>query len=175
MADEISLLRYTGMYAALCAHLQPGDEVILIEPYFDQYYASIVFNGGVPVFVPLHPPTGDGVKHGKDWKVDFEEFRYVTLMCPHHGLTSRLPISFPRCETNETLERLLPQKQNALSSTHLITPLEKSSADQNWNNLPRYALRRMSWSLPMRFTIVWCTTITSMSGLLLYRECGKEP
>ncbi|KAK4684355.1 kynurenine aminotransferase, partial [Tremellales sp. Uapishka_1] len=64
-----------GLFAALCAHLHPGDEVICIEPYFDQYFANIVFNGGKPVFVPLHPPTGEGIKSGADWKVDFNEFR----------------------------------------------------------------------------------------------------
>jgi kynurenine aminotransferase len=63
------------MYSALLAHLDPGDEVICLEPFFDQYLASIIFNGGVPVYVPLHPPSGDGKKTGEDWKVDFDELR----------------------------------------------------------------------------------------------------
>jgi kynurenine aminotransferase len=65
-----------GMHAALTAFLEPGDEVILIEPYFDQYYASIRFQGANTVFVPLHPPSKDN-KHptGQDWKIDIDEFR----------------------------------------------------------------------------------------------------
>ena len=63
------------MYAALCALIQPGDEVICIEPFFDQYFASIHFQGGVPKFVPLHPPTGSGIKHSADWSIDMDEFR----------------------------------------------------------------------------------------------------
>ena len=49
----------------------------MFEPFFDQYLPSVTFNGGKPVYVPLHPPA-----HSKenttsdDWKIDFEE-----LMC----------------------------------------------------------------------------------------------
>ena len=64
-----------GMFAALTAHCEPGEEVILLEPYFDQYFASIHFQGAKPVFVPLHPPTGEGIKKGSDWVLDFDEFR----------------------------------------------------------------------------------------------------
>lgn len=68
------------MYATLLAFLNPGDEVICIEPFFDQYTASIVFNGGKPVYVPLHPPANlaEGQRpEGKDWTVDFDELRCV--------------------------------------------------------------------------------------------------
>ena len=63
------------MFAALTAHCEPGEEVILLEPYFDQYFASIHFQGAKPVFVPLHPPTGEGIKSGSDWVLDLDEFR----------------------------------------------------------------------------------------------------
>jgi kynurenine aminotransferase len=71
------------MYAALLAFLNKGDEVICIEPFFDQYLASIIFNGGKPVYVPLHPPEapedGSFVKRtGADWKLDLKEFESVS-------------------------------------------------------------------------------------------------
>ncbi|GMK54341.1 hypothetical protein CspeluHIS016_0109270 [Cutaneotrichosporon spelunceum] len=63
-----------GMYAALTAHLEPGDEVVLIEPFFDQYFATIAFNGGKPVYVPLHPPKeGGGKSSGADWTLNLDE------------------------------------------------------------------------------------------------------
>jgi kynurenine aminotransferase len=76
-------LAKTGMYAALLAFLNKGDEVICIEPFFDQYLASIIFNGGKPVYVPLHPPEapedGSFVKRtGADWKLDLKEFESVS-------------------------------------------------------------------------------------------------
>src|SRR6188768_952445 len=38
--------------AAMSAIVDPGDEVILHEPSYVAYLPSILFNGGVPVFVP---------------------------------------------------------------------------------------------------------------------------
>lgn len=58
------------------AFLEEGDEVILFEPFFDQYLPSITFNAGVPVYVPLHPPpTSNTPTTSADWTIDFEELR----------------------------------------------------------------------------------------------------
>lgn len=58
------------------AFIDPGDEVIIFEPYFDQYLDSIIFSGGKPVYVPLHPPTHDGrVSQSDEWTIDFDELR----------------------------------------------------------------------------------------------------
>lgn len=60
------------------AFLEPGDEVILFEPWFDQYLPSITFNHGVPVFVPLTPPEhSDRPLSSADWKIDFDYLRSV--------------------------------------------------------------------------------------------------
>jgi kynurenine aminotransferase len=65
-----------GIYAFFAAFLEPGDEVIMMEPYFDQYLTNITMNGGVPVYVPLRqpktPPTGNGVDSNA-WYVDMDE------------------------------------------------------------------------------------------------------
>ncbi|KZT60222.1 PLP-dependent transferase [Calocera cornea HHB12733] len=68
-----------GMYSVWGAFLDPGDEVILFEPYFDQYLASITFNAGTPVFVPLHPPAGHTASHGpsaaSEWTISIPELK----------------------------------------------------------------------------------------------------
>ncbi|KAH9934306.1 pyridoxal phosphate-dependent transferase [Fomitopsis serialis] len=65
-----------GQYAAFTAFVEPGDEVIIIEPFFDQYFQSVVFNGGVPVFVPLHPHQGEpGTLCKPTWTLDVDELR----------------------------------------------------------------------------------------------------
>jgi N-succinyldiaminopimelate aminotransferase len=43
--------------AALLALLEPGDEVVAFEPYYDSYAANIAMAGGTRVPVTLHPPT----------------------------------------------------------------------------------------------------------------------
>ncbi|KAH9940597.1 PLP-dependent transferase [Amylocystis lapponica] len=64
-----------GQYSVFVAFLEPGDEVIMFEPFFDQYLPSITFNGGVPVYVPLHPHTTGDKPTSDDWHIDFDELR----------------------------------------------------------------------------------------------------
>ncbi|EEB89998.1 hypothetical protein MPER_11854 [Moniliophthora perniciosa FA553] len=65
-----------GQYAMWTAFLEPGDEVIMFEPFFDQYLPSIVFNSGKPVYVPLHPPKNNtGRITSDDWTIDIDELR----------------------------------------------------------------------------------------------------
>ncbi|WP_436771834.1 pyridoxal phosphate-dependent aminotransferase [Yinghuangia sp. YIM S09857] len=45
--------------AALLALVEPGDEVMALEPYYDSYAACIAMAGGVRVGVPLRPPAFD--------------------------------------------------------------------------------------------------------------------
>ncbi|KAH7875640.1 aminotransferase [Lentinula edodes] len=65
-----------GQHPALTAFLEQGDEVIMFEPFFDQYLASVTFNGGVPIYVPLHSPANASGKFSSDeWKIDPKELR----------------------------------------------------------------------------------------------------
>lgn len=67
-----------GQYSVFVAFLEQGDEVIMFEPFFDQYLPSITFNGGKPVYVPLHPPDASQTKTtSNDWTIDFEQLRAV--------------------------------------------------------------------------------------------------
>ncbi|MFN7019910.1 MAG: aminotransferase class I/II-fold pyridoxal phosphate-dependent enzyme [Phycisphaerales bacterium] len=46
--------------AAMLGLVNPGDEVILFQPYYDSYPASIAMAGGVPKVVTLRPPAASG-------------------------------------------------------------------------------------------------------------------
>jgi aminotransferase len=44
------------MLATLLAVLNPGDEVIVFEPFYENYGPGCIISGAVPVWVPLEPP-----------------------------------------------------------------------------------------------------------------------
>ena len=72
-----------GMLAALLALVDPGDEVILFEPFYDAYVGDITYAGGVPRYVTLQPP---------DWSFDpdalaaafNEKTKVIILNTPHN-------------------------------------------------------------------------------------------
>ncbi|KIP12662.1 hypothetical protein PHLGIDRAFT_113268 [Phlebiopsis gigantea 11061_1 CR5-6] len=83
-----------GQYSVLTAFLNPGDEVIMFEPFFDQYLPSVVFNAGKCVYVPLHPDPTKPKPTSDDWKIDFDELRraitprtkLIMLNTPHNPI-----------------------------------------------------------------------------------------
>ena len=55
-----------GILSAILGLVDPGDEVVVIEPYYDSYVPDIIMANAVPVYVPLHPPA---------WTFDTDELR----------------------------------------------------------------------------------------------------
>jgi arginine:pyruvate transaminase len=59
-ADQFLFLPGTqaALAAAFMAIIEPGDEVLLLDPYYATYEAVVTAPGGVPVPVPLDPDNG---------------------------------------------------------------------------------------------------------------------
>ena len=55
-----------GMIAAMLALLNPGDEVIVFEPFYENYGPDAILSGAIPRYVTLHEP---------DWHFDPDELR----------------------------------------------------------------------------------------------------
>jgi len=55
-----------AMIAAMLAAVDPGDEVIIFEPFYENYGPDCVISGAVPRFVALRPP---------DWSFDPDDLR----------------------------------------------------------------------------------------------------
>jgi len=66
---QITVGATEGLFAAAQALINPGDEVILLEPFYDAYPADVIMAGGVPKYVPLRPQQ-DGT-----WQLDLGELR----------------------------------------------------------------------------------------------------
>ncbi|MCC9077757.1 aminotransferase class I/II-fold pyridoxal phosphate-dependent enzyme [Litorilinea aerophila] len=62
-----------GIFATIQALVEPGDEVILIEPFYDSYPAAVTMAGGTPVYVPLRPTANR--ERAAGWALDMDELR----------------------------------------------------------------------------------------------------
>ena len=55
-----------AMVAAMLGLLDPGDEVVIFEPYYENYGPDAILTGAIPRYVTLHEP---------DWSIDPDELR----------------------------------------------------------------------------------------------------
>jgi len=60
-----------GIFATIQALVEPGDEVILIEPFYDSYPAAVTMAGGRCIYVPLRAPAG--AASAAAWVLDPQE------------------------------------------------------------------------------------------------------
>lgn len=55
-----------AMISALKAIINPGDEVIIFEPFYENYGPDAILSGAKPVYVKLHPP---------DWNFSIDDLK----------------------------------------------------------------------------------------------------
>ncbi|MCA9304460.1 MAG: aminotransferase class I/II-fold pyridoxal phosphate-dependent enzyme [Phycisphaerales bacterium] len=74
-----------GIAATMLGLLNPGDEVVVFEPYYDSYRACMAMAGVTPRFVTLHP-TEDGFAYNDDELAGAfnERTRAVLINTPHN-------------------------------------------------------------------------------------------
>lgn len=85
-----------GMLAIFFGYLTPGDEVVVFEPFFDQYIANIEMTGATIRYVPIvYPPKMDSATvSGDDWQVDWAALdaaitprtKMVVINTPHNPI-----------------------------------------------------------------------------------------
>ncbi|KAI8429455.1 hypothetical protein MSG28_000094 [Choristoneura fumiferana] len=81
-------------FLAILGHVEEGDEVIVIEPFFDCYNFMIKMTGGVAKFIALKPNKTSGVISSADWVLDEAELtslfgpktKMLILNTPHNPL-----------------------------------------------------------------------------------------
>ena len=80
-----------GLFSTMIGLINPGDEVILFEPFFDCYVPDVVMSGGVPRFVPLRPPH---------WNFDPDE-----LAAAFNNRTRAILVNTPHNPTGKVYSR----------------------------------------------------------------------
>jgi aminotransferase len=85
-----------AMIATLLAIVDPGDEVIVFEPFYENYGPDAILSGATPRFVRLRPPTTpDGT-----WTFDPDE-----LAAAFSNRTRAIVINTPNSPTGKVFTR----------------------------------------------------------------------
>ncbi len=80
-----------AMLVALLSLVNPGDEVILTQPFYENYWPDCVLTGATPRFVPLRPPH---------WRFDPDE-----LAAAFNGRTKAIILCNPNNPTGTVFTR----------------------------------------------------------------------
>jgi len=80
-----------AMIATLLATVDPGDEVIVFEPFYENYGPDAVLSGATPRYVRLHEP---------DWSIDEAELRAA-----FSGRTRAIIVNTPHNPTGKVFSR----------------------------------------------------------------------
>ncbi|WP_407560128.1 pyridoxal phosphate-dependent aminotransferase [Streptomyces sp. 184] len=96
--------------AALLALLEPGDEVIALEPYYDSYAAGIAMAGARRVPVTLRPDAGAGAA---SYRLDLDELRAAVTPA-----TRLILLNSPHNPTGTVLDRAELEAVAALAREH---------------------------------------------------------
>jgi aspartate/methionine/tyrosine aminotransferase len=80
-----------AMIASLLAVIDPGDEVIIFEPFYENYGPDAVLSGAIPRYVPLEPP---------EWRFDPDR-----LSAAFNQRTRAIIINTPNNPTGKVFER----------------------------------------------------------------------
>ncbi len=99
-----------ALHSAMDGLINPGDEVIIIEPYYEAYAPNVIMAGGEPRFVPLRPPA---------WSLDPDQ-----LAAAFNNRTRAILINTPHNPTGKVFSRAelemiaaLCQKWNVIAIT----------------------------------------------------------
>src|SRR5208283_1294952 len=77
-----------------------GDEVIIFEPFYENYGPDSVISGAKPRFVSLRPPQASQDERGDKWTFDEQELRRA-----FHHKTKAIVVNTPNNPTGKVFSR----------------------------------------------------------------------
>ena len=85
-----------AMMSAMMAIINPGDEIVVFEPFYENYGPDAILSGATPRFVRLRPPASDK----EDWS--FDERELAAAFGPH---TKAIIVNTPNNPTGKVFTR----------------------------------------------------------------------
>lgn len=77
-----------ALFTSILALVHPGDEVIIIEPFYDLYIPAITLAGATRVIVPMQAPDATNATYRVDWQLVMDavtpKTRALILNFPHN-------------------------------------------------------------------------------------------
>lgn len=110
-----------ALFGAVQALVNPGDEVILFEPFYDAYLPDVTMAGGIPRFVRLHPP---GNAHATWW------FDPAELQAAFSPRTRLLMLNTPHNPTGKVFRRDELEQIADLCQTYDVIVISDEVYDQ---------------------------------------------
>ena len=79
-----------GMIAAAMATIDPGEEAVIFDPYYENYMPDTIISGAIPRFVPLYR-TDDGFIFDRDeLRAAFNEKTKAIIICNPNNPTGKV-------------------------------------------------------------------------------------
>jgi len=96
-----------AMMATMMAVIDPGDEVVIFEPFYENYGPDVILSGATPRYVMLHEPrvsgppgTGPSASSGTGWTFDPDE-----LAAAFNNRTKAIILNSPNNPTGKVFTR----------------------------------------------------------------------
>lgn len=136
--DEITVTSGASeaLFASIMAFVNSGDEVVIIEPFYDLYIPAIKLAGGTPVVVPMIRPNfsnGDNSNYKVDWDAVKNSINNKTKM---------IIVNFPHNPTGITMKDSdLDALEDIINDTGIII-----LSDEVYEHVVFYGNRHLSLS-----------------------------
>ena len=94
-----------AMIATLLAVCNKGDEVVVFEPYYENYGPDAILSGAKPRFVSLRPPQASLGARGGEWMFDEQELREAFQHKTAQHQTKAIIVNTPNNPTGKVFSR----------------------------------------------------------------------
>jgi len=128
-----------AIVASLLALINPGEKVVIFEPFYENYLPGLTLSGGVPIFVPLRDP---------DWAIDEQALEQAFAQKPKALILNTPANPSGKVFIREELERIARLCRE--NDTYVIT-------DEIYEHMTYEGLRHIS---PASLEGMWERTVT---------------